>query len=98
MDLSRYAHPRSNIPRLDIGRNTATYIIKDFFEDTPYVTAYDVENVEFSRSVIDGLIWKALVSKYREASVRAEGERYHHRERTDDYSGTHDGGLLSLRR
>jgi len=85
-------YPHNTTPRLEVDGENVVYIIRDWYEDTSYITAYDIETVTFPKSAIEELIAKALASKDKEAMQKIEAERYVYKERWDDYAGTHDGG------
>lgn len=70
----------------------ALYVLKDWYEDTSYVTAYDTEHVRFPRDVLERLVVEAAASPLHAASMTASGRHIIHQERFDDYSGLHGGG------
>lgn len=69
---------------------TAIYVIRDWYEDTCYVTEYRTECIKLPKSGIESLVEYAL-STNRKASIHTKGVHIKHDERWDDYSGSHDG-------
>lgn len=80
----------SSLPRLKIEDDTAIYVIRDCYEDTSYVTAYDEKYLRIPKSEIEKLIQNALHSENKEAEIKIEGTYWDYKERWDDYCGTHE--------
>lgn len=69
---------------------TAIYVIRDWYEDTSYVTHYDIEYISLPKPGIESLIEYALSSGIKTA-IYTKGTHVKHNERWDDYTSSHDG-------
>jgi hypothetical protein len=74
----------------------AVYVMKDWYEDTSYVTSFDVECLKLPKTGIESLVEYAL-SDGMKASLYTVGTHFEHKERWDDYNDSHDGGPAETR-
>ncbi len=75
-----------------IPEEKAVYIIKDSYEEASYVTDFDIICTHIPKSALESLVKAALESGSNEATASVEGVHETHRERWNDFVGTHDGG------